>query len=160
METRAIVNGKYVHRLAWERAKNYNAIPKWARQTKVRKKILSIYIKAQLMNLRSGRRHEVDHIIPLYSKYICGLHVPENLQILKKEDNQEKSNNFIPYYEKNGKKRYISAGIEVKTQILCKSKRKIAGLPNPTKKNPLKLAKKVSKRRKIARKYPFAPRKK
>jgi len=43
--------------------------------------------------------YEVDHIIPLCSKNVSGLHIPENLQYLKAEINRKKNNKFneIPH---------------------------------------------------------------
>lgn len=49
---------------------------------------VEIYHLAQLRNL------EVDHIIPLEHPLVCGLHVPENLQLLTKHDNCVKSNHW------------------------------------------------------------------
>lgn len=57
--------------------------PKWANLNE---------IKEFYKNCPSG--HEVDHIIPISNKNICGLHVIYNLQYLKTESNKSKSNNF------------------------------------------------------------------
>lgn len=43
-----------------------------------------------------GEAVNVDHIVPLRSKIVCGLHVPWNLEVVHVEANARKSNNFWP----------------------------------------------------------------
>lgn len=74
----------------------YNAnkhcrVPKWITKEDI-SKIKSIYKLCRLITKKTGIRHEVDHIYPLNGKYVSGLHVPSNLQIITKEANLKKSN--------------------------------------------------------------------
>lgn len=73
---------------AKRRAKIKNAIPKWADLNKIKE----IYL-----NCPEG--YQVDHIIPINSKYVCGLHVENNLQYLEKNLNNIKSNKFDFTYQ-------------------------------------------------------------
>lgn len=140
--SQAIVNGKKVFKLAWDRATTFNAIPKWSKSAKNRRKILSIYVEAQIKNLGSKVKYQVDHIVPLYHGLVCGLHVKENLQILTKTQNETKSNEFVPYTEINGRKYYLGP------RNRSTKDKKLPKKYNRTKKNPRKLAKKNSPRSK------------
>jgi hypothetical protein len=73
----------YIARSAQRRAIAKQATPKWANLLKIKE----IY-------LQCPPGYHVDHIIPLKSDIVCGLHVENNLQYLPAADNLQKSNNF------------------------------------------------------------------
>lgn len=75
---KALANSKLSQ--ANRRARKQNATPIWA-DTKA---ISEIY-----KNCPKGM--EVDHIIPLGGKYVCGLHVENNLQYLSPDNNRSKA---------------------------------------------------------------------
>lgn len=58
------------------------------------KEILEVYKECRRLTKVTGIRYEVDHIIPIKHKNVCGLHVPWNLQILTKHENSSKNNIF------------------------------------------------------------------
>jgi len=68
-------------------ADKIRATPLWANLEKIKE----IY-----KNCPKG--YHVDHIIPLRSEYVCGLHVENNLQYLTATENLQKSNNIIDKY--------------------------------------------------------------
>ena len=68
---------------ATRRAKQKQATPTWANLNE----ISNLYL-----NCPAG--FDVDHIIPINSKYVCGLHVENNLQYLPSSENKSKSNKF------------------------------------------------------------------
>lgn len=65
------------------RAREVQALPDWVDTSE----LLNIY-------LARPKGTHVDHIIPLVNRWVCGLHVPNNLQYLSAEDNRRKSNKF------------------------------------------------------------------
>lgn len=76
-------NNKEMYKIncANRRAAKLNATPKWADMDKIKE----IYL-----NCPEG--YEVDHIYPLQSDLVCGLHIPINLQYLTMSENRSKGN--------------------------------------------------------------------
>lgn len=67
-------------------AKKLMAIPKWANQEAINE----IYDRAAINGCH------VDHIVPLQSSLVCGLHVESNLAILSPLENMRKGNRVWP----------------------------------------------------------------
>lgn len=55
-----------------------------------------IYNLAIIREAATGVKWEVDHMAPLISEFVCGLHWSANLQLLTAFDNRSKSNNYWP----------------------------------------------------------------
>jgi hypothetical protein len=55
-----------------------------------------MYELSTILTRTTGVQHHVDHIVPLRNKYVSGLHVPWNLQVLPAIDNLKKTNHFTP----------------------------------------------------------------
>ena len=71
------------------RASKIKATPLWANKSAIK----AIYDHSKSIS-SNGEKHHVDHIIPLKNKYVCGLHVHQNLQVISSTENLKKSNKF------------------------------------------------------------------
>jgi 5-methylcytosine-specific restriction endonuclease McrA len=71
----------------WNAAK-LRACPSWVDWEALQ----AIYREAVRITRDTGIKHDVDHIVPLQSDTVCGLHVPWNLQILTRSENARKGN--------------------------------------------------------------------
>jgi hypothetical protein len=82
------VRAKSAHRRATKR----NATPPWVDKAVIE----AIYAEALWLQDFTGEPYHVDHIVPLKSDFVCGLHVPANLQTLPGVENIAKSNRSWP----------------------------------------------------------------
>lgn len=80
-------NKEKVAKNAARRARKNMATPSWL--TADQHQQMRAFYKA------TPADHEVDHIVPLISDIVCGLHVPWNLQYLTVEDNRKKGNKLL-----------------------------------------------------------------
>lgn len=97
----AVVDGKKVsrryqwaaneHSTARTRAKG-RATPAWADKDAMR----SIYKEAARISAQTGEARHVDHIVPLKSDLVCGLHCEANLRVVTAADNLKKHNRSWP----------------------------------------------------------------
>ena len=76
---------------AKRRALEYSATPAWANKEHME----SLYLISSI-NRQGGYDLHVDHIVPLQSALVCGLHCEANLQLLPASDNISKGNRWWP----------------------------------------------------------------
>jgi hypothetical protein len=82
----------YASRAASHRAGLIRATPIWARDFFIEE----AYHLAALRTKITGYEWHVDHIVPLRSTLVCGLHVEHNLQVIPGSVNQSKNNRHWP----------------------------------------------------------------
>lgn len=87
---------KHVKRaqVAKRRAQLRQATVDWADSNAIK----AIYAEAHRLTEETGVEHVVDHIVPLSSKIVCGLHWEGNLRVITDEENGEKGNKLLPEF--------------------------------------------------------------
>lgn len=73
-------------------ASKIRATPAWAD----RAKMAEFYFASDFLGMVTGEWHHVDHVIPLRSKLVCGLHTEQNLRVIPGTDNLSKGNRHWP----------------------------------------------------------------
>jgi hypothetical protein len=77
---------------ARRKATKLMATPAWSDKVLIE----AVYTEAVKASATTGVEHHVDHVIPLQSRLVCGLHVHHNLQVLTAFDNIAKRNRYWP----------------------------------------------------------------
>jgi len=75
------------------RRKHRQATPPWLTR-KQKSEIRQLYQVAITLTKATGEQYVVDHIVPLRSEEVCGLHVAWNLRIITQAENLKKSNSM------------------------------------------------------------------
>lgn len=78
------------------RCAKLKATPAWTDSEFEQLFIQEIYHLAVLREQATGIKYHVDHIVPLQSSQVCGLHCMSNLQLLPLSENISKSNRHWP----------------------------------------------------------------
>lgn len=81
----------YLAKWAERRSTKLRATPAWADLNAIK----AIYEKCRQRREATGLPYEVDHIVPLVSPTVCGLHVEHNLRIILMQANRAKSNKLV-----------------------------------------------------------------
>lgn len=84
--------GKRMAVKAARRAREKFATPAWANNFFIEE----IYDLAARRTRLTGFKWHVDHMVPMQSKTVCGLHVENNLRVIPAKQNQSKNNRWWP----------------------------------------------------------------
>lgn len=76
---------------AARRSRCRTGTPPWL-SAEQRQEMINAYAFARAWSAATGVAHDVDHVVPLRGKQVCGLHVPWNLRIVSASENRKKSN--------------------------------------------------------------------
>lgn len=83
--------GKRCAATSRRRASKLSATPAWADHGA----ISALYELCSEMNASGGTRYVVDHIVPLQSPVVCGLHIAANLRVISYAENDKKRARLI-----------------------------------------------------------------
>ena len=81
-----------IFHVAQRRAMKYRAAPAWANRFFIEE----IYDLARLRTKLTGFKWHVDHVVPLKSPIVCGLHWEGNLKVIPATENIKKKNHLLP----------------------------------------------------------------
>lgn len=84
-------------KIAKRKAAKLQAIPTWSLIDEFNQFVIEeTYHLAKLRTETTGIKYHVDHIVPLRSKLVCGLHIWNNFQVIPAIDNIKKGNRVWP----------------------------------------------------------------
>jgi hypothetical protein len=89
----------HIHRAtgSFRRARLRSATPPWI-TPQMREEIKALHAEAERLEQETGIQFDVDHIVPLDGKIICGLHVPWNLRVITHSDNISRPKHFVEHH--------------------------------------------------------------
>lgn len=76
---------------ARRKARKLQALASWRSDNAIK----AFYQQASLMTKVTGVKYVVDHIFPLHSEFVCGLHCEANLRVITQHDNAVKGSKVI-----------------------------------------------------------------
>lgn len=94
------IASKKIRERAYRRLVSEFATPQWADLTKIGK----VYARCKVKTESTGTPHHVDHVFPLNGELVCGLHVHNNLRVIKAIDNLVKGNRMRAQLKKGAVK--------------------------------------------------------